>query len=83
MRNDIKKLNKEHWSRNVPGLGRARELVAEINKDFFDEVDAYRIRNEPYVVSLIEEFSRENGRILEVGCGLGADSGIFPEEECA
>lgn len=77
MRNDIKKLNKEHWSRNVPGLGRARELVAEINKDFFDEVDAYRIRNEPYVVSLIEEFSRENGRILEVGCGLGADSRNF------
>lgn len=73
MKNDIKKLIKDYWSGNVPGLKRAKTQIPEINKDFFDEVDRYRVRNEPYVVPLIEHLSQRRGRLLEVGCGIGAD----------
>jgi ubiquinone/menaquinone biosynthesis C-methylase UbiE len=71
--NGIKVLNKEHWSKNVPGLEQGKTQTPEINKDFFIGVDKYRVSNEPYVVPLIEELSRKKGKVLEVGCGLGAD----------
>ena len=62
--NGIKVLNKEHWSKNVPGLEQGKTQTPEINKDFFIGVDKYRVSNEPYVVPLIEELSRKKGKVL-------------------
>ncbi|MCX5705621.1 MAG: class I SAM-dependent methyltransferase [Candidatus Omnitrophica bacterium] len=75
----VKGLNKEHWSKNVPGLEQGKTESPEINKDFFKNVDRYRVANEPYVVPLIKELSGSKGRVLEVGCGLGADLRNFAE----
>lgn len=78
---DIKKLNKEFWSRNVPGLNRAKSLVSEINRDFFIEADEYRIKNEPYIIPLVESISQNGEKVLEVGCGMGMDSRNFSRKK--
>jgi len=69
----IKEKNKAYWSKNAPGLDRAKAIISDTNRDFFLEIDAYRVKNEPYVVPLIEELSKSSKSVLEVGCGMGAD----------
>ena len=68
-----KKTIREYWSKNAPGWDNAVIL----DEKFFNKADDFRKSNEPYVLPLIESLSKVKGRVLEVGCGLGADSRNF------
>ncbi|HAH20380.1 MAG: hypothetical protein A2Y00_08820 [Omnitrophica WOR_2 bacterium GWF2_43_52] len=67
-----KKNIQKYWTDNVPGLDKGGKS-AKIGMQFFKKIDNYRLQNEPYVIPLIETLSKSKGRLLEVGCGLGAD----------
>lgn len=69
-----KKKIQDYWSGNVPGLDLALQKNKPDNKEFFVEVDKFRFQNEPYVLPLIESFAGNGQNVLEIGCGLGADS---------
>ena len=73
-----KKSIQDYWGDNPPGLD-INPFPAD-SKEFFEEADAQRYRQEKYLLSMIKEVAAKSTIVLEVGCGLGADSRQFAKE---
>lgn len=59
------------WTKNVPGLDQGWGYTPE-EKGFYVQVDCDRYRYDPYIPDLLDEV--KDGRVLEIGCGLGTDT---------
>ena len=69
-----KKRIQDFWTRNVPGWDIFSKQYNPEQREFYEEVDKFRLKYEPYVAVLIDSFVEPGKRILEIGCGLGSDS---------
>lgn len=69
-----KKEIQEYWTKNVPGLDLVRKKYTPEQREFYAEADAYRYKYDGYIIPLIDSFAEKGTRVLEVGCGMGADS---------
>src|SRR5713101_9630111 len=62
---------KEFWNRQSCDTQVAK--AARLSKAYFDEIEAFRFRDQPFIHSFAQ-FSRYRGkRVLEVGFGAGTD----------
>ncbi|MBM3245317.1 MAG: class I SAM-dependent methyltransferase [Candidatus Omnitrophica bacterium] len=69
-----KKTIQEYWTKNVPYLDLVCKKFTPDDKEFYLEADAYRYKYDAYIPPLIDSFAKKSSSILEVGCGMGADS---------
>jgi len=69
-----KKNIQEFWTRNVPGVAVASLELTPQDKQFYKQIDDYRIRFEPCVVPLLDSLAEKGELVLEIGCGSGSDS---------
>ena len=66
---------RDYWNRRPCNLRHSRSPIG--TKEYFDEVEARRYRNEPHNFEFAQ-FKRWNGkRVLEIGCGIGTDATNF------
>ena len=80
---DVKDI-KSYWNRKQPG----RKIAGDINennnpKKFFELIDSYRFHRNNYEYLISGDFFNYSDyrekKILEIGCGLGADLQKFAE----
>lgn len=73
----FKKVIQKFWTENVPGydVGIKQHNACDIN--FFINVDNERYCNDEYIPSLVQSLAVSGKKVLEVGCGLGADTRLF------
>lgn len=66
---------RDYWNNRPCNLRHSQSPVG--TKEYFDEVEARRYRNEPHNYTF-PEFERWRGkRVLEIGCGIGTDAVNF------
>ncbi len=73
----LKKNIQDYWTKNVPYLDRVSSKCIIGSERFYLEADLCRRRYEPYTLQLVKFSSKNSGRMLEVGCGLGSDLRSF------
>ena len=66
---------RDYWDRRPCNIRHSTSPIG--TREYFDEVEARRYRNEPHNYTF-PEFSRWTGKnVLEVGCGIGTDAVNF------
>jgi SAM-dependent methyltransferase len=66
---------REYWNSRPCNLRHSTNPVG--SKEYFDEVEARRYRNEPHGVVFADFPAWKGKKVLEIGCGLGTDAVNF------
>jgi ubiquinone/menaquinone biosynthesis C-methylase UbiE len=69
-----KKTIQEFWTKNVPGWDIVSKKFSPEEKEFYIEIDKFRIKYEPSVPPLLDSIAEKEKLSLEIGCGIGYDS---------
>jgi ubiquinone/menaquinone biosynthesis C-methylase UbiE len=73
----LKRKIEEYWSRYPPGIDSPSKDIPFGSKPFYEAIDKKRHNLEPYIPQLISSLDPLGKKLLEVGCGLGADMRQF------
>jgi len=63
---------KKYWDSRPCNIRHSTSPIG--TKEYFDEVEARRYRNEPHGVVFADFPNWKNKRVLEIGCGIGTDA---------
>lgn len=69
----LKRTMRKFWTFQPPGMRAGITQGAPGTRAFYEGVDRERYRDEPYILPLLDAVTIPGGRVLDVGCGLGAD----------
>lgn len=72
---NLKELVRDYWNRQP--CGSKIDGVECETLDYFDEIARRRYAQEPFIIKHVESLNLNGKKVLEIGCGVGTDSGMF------
>lgn len=76
-KNISKKIIKQYWDNQPCNVLHSKKEIG--SKEYFEEVNAWRYKVEPHLLTFAD-FPRWKGKkVLEIGCGIGSDAQKFVE----
>lgn len=75
MKDDIEQKIIDYWNRQPCNIKHSSKEIGTL--EFFEENSAKRYKVEPHLLDLAQFHLYQGKRVLEVGCGMGADAAEF------